>query len=328
MSLKRYVGCRTEQPEAKRDSHARHDFIPINIRKPETMDIGTNDHSTKHAGRPRSLGNVLEHSERVKALVAECADDLASLNGAMSRALTARHAPPGLAEALGQSAVLLAKVQAVAVALAVVNRALDDEIRYWSLVDLQFAAAEEQGQASRHAALHDVLTGLPNRALFKDRLDHGLAQAWRQGWGLAVLFVDLNGFKDINDTHGHDVGDAVLQTIAQRLKDNTRDEDTVSRYGGDEFLYLLTGICDAALIAKIAEKIVQSVQAPNDIRLHDKTFSARVTASIGIATFPKDGTTAEALIERADEAMYRAKQAGSGLAFAQSSRAISQPYAG
>jgi len=292
------------------------------------MDIGANDESTNHAGRLESLGTVLAHSERVKALVAECADDLAAVNGAMSRALATSAAPPGLTEALGQSAALLAKVQAIAVALAVVNRALEDEIRHWSLVDHQFAAAEEQEQASRYAALHDVLTGLPNRALFKDRLEHGLAQARRQGWGLAVLFMDLNGFKAINDTHGHDVGDAVLQAIAQRLKDNTRSEDTVSRFGGDEFLYLLTGIQDAATIAKIAEKVVQSVQAPNDIKLRDKRFSASVTASIGIATFPKDGTTAEALIERADQAMYRAKQAGSGVVFAQSARPISQTYAG
>lgn len=182
--------------------------------------------------------------------------------------------------------------------------------------------------SSRHAALHDVLTGLPNRALFKDRLDHGLAQARRQGWGLAVLFVDLNGFKAINDTQGHDVGDAVLQAIAQRLKDNTRGEDTVSRYGGDEFLYLLTRIQDTANITTVAEKVVQSVQAPNDIRLREKTFTARVKASVGIATFPNDGTTAEQLIERADEAMYRAKRAGAVLAFARETHLVSQPYGG
>ncbi|MEX1074499.1 MAG: GGDEF domain-containing protein [Burkholderiales bacterium] len=280
------------------------------------MDIGTNDESTKKGGRLASLSRVLGQSEHIRALVAECAEDLVSVNGAMTLALAAHDAQPGLADALGKSAALAAKVQAVSVELGIVNRALEDEIRDRSMVDLQFAAAEEQELSARHAALHDVLTGLPNRALFNDRLDHGLAQARRHGWTLAVMFVDLDDFKTINDTHGHDAGDGVLRAIAQRLKENTRGDDTVSRHGGDEFLYLLTGIRDEANIAKIAEKIVQVVQAPCDIRLRDSTISARVKASIGISTFPKHGTTAEELINSADEAMFRAKQAGSGVAFA------------
>ena len=261
------------------------------------------------------LRRILAHGEHVKALVAECAEDLASVNGAMTLALAAHSAQPGLASALGQSAALAAKVEAVSVELAVVIRALQDEIRDRSMVDLQFAAAQEQGLSSRHAALHDFLTGLPNRALFNDRLDHGLAQARRHGWALAVMFVDLDDFKIINDTHGHDAGDAVLRAIAQRLKETTRGEDTVSRHGGDEFLYLLTGIRDAANIAKIAQKIAQAVQTPCEIMLRDSTVSVRVKASIGISTFPKDGATAEELINSADMAMFRAKQAGSGVAF-------------
>ena len=266
-------------------------------------------------GRFGSLRGVLGRAEQVKVLVAECADDLAVVNGAIVRALTTRNAPPDLVDALGQSSALLAKVQAVAVALADVHRSLEVEIRARILVDLRFAAAEEQELSSRYAALHDVLTGLPNRALFNDRLNHGLEQARRQSWPVAVMFVDLDNFKAINDTHGHDAGDAVLQAIAQRLKDNTRGEDTVSRYGGDEFLYLLTGIRDVANITKVAGKIIQSVKAPCNIRLRDTTFSVRVKASIGIATFPKHGITAEELIERADAAMYRAKQVDSGIAF-------------
>lgn len=285
-------------------------------RRSWSTDIGANDQLTGNGGRLASLSRVLGRCEHVKALVAECAEDLASVNAAMTLALAARHAQPGLASALGQSAALAAKLEAVHVELAVVNRALQDEVRDRSMVDLQFAAAEEQGLSSRHAALHDVLTGLPNRALFNDRLDHGLAQARRQGWNLAVMFVDLDDFKIINDTHGHDAGDAVLQAIAQRLKETTRGEDTVSRHGGDEFLYLLTGVRDAANIEKIAQKIVQAVQAPCDIKLRDNAVSARVKASIGISTFPQDGATAEELINSADRAMFRAKQAGSGVAFA------------
>jgi diguanylate cyclase (GGDEF)-like protein len=128
--------------------------------------------------------------------------------------------------------------------------------------------------------------------------------------------VDLDEFKAINDTHGHEAGDAVLRTIAQRLKENTRGDDTVSRHGGDEFLYLLAGIRDEGNIARIAEKIVQVVQMPCDIGVRDGTASVRVKASVGISTFPKDGATAEQLIHSADEAMYRAKHARSGIAFA------------
>jgi len=285
-------------------------------RRSGSTDIGANEELTSNGGHLASLSRVLDLSEHVKALVAECAEDLASVNGAMTLALAAHSAQPGLVHALGQSAALAVKVEAVSVELAVVNRALQDEIRDRNMVDLQFAAAEEQGLSSRHAALHDVLTGLPNRALFNDRLDHGLAQARRQGWTLAVMFVDLDDFKIINDTHGHDAGDAVLQAIAQRLKETTRGEDTVSRHGGDEFLYLLTGVRDAANVAMIAQKIVQAVQAPCTIRVREGTLSTRVKASIGISTFPKNGATAEELINSADKAMFRAKQAGSGVAFA------------
>lgn len=262
------------------------------------------------------LRRILEHGERVKTLLEECAAELLSLNSAVREVLAQDPALPAFDVALRKNATLVAKVQAARTEVSLVNSALALEIRDRSMVDLRFAAAEEQEQAARHASLHDVLTGLPNRALFNDRLDHGLAQARRHGWTLAVMFVDLDDFKIINDTHGHDAGDGVLRAIAQRLKENTRGADTVSRHGGDEFLYLLTGIRDEANIAKIAEKIVLAVQEPCIISLRDSTISASVKASIGISTFPKDGTTAEELINGADEAMYRAKQAKSGVAFA------------
>ena len=220
---------------------------------------GANDESSKDDGRSASLGRVLEHTKRLKALIEECAGDLASVNGGMSRAVIAADARPDLAGVLGQGAALAAKFQAVSVALTVVNLALEVEIRDRSLVDLRVAAAEEQEQAGRHAALHDALTGLPNRALFNDRLEHAIAQASRHAWTLAVMFVDLDDFKVINDTHGHDAGDSVLQTIARRLKKTTRGEDTVSRHGGDEFLSVLTEVRDEASAAMIAEKVVQLV---------------------------------------------------------------------
>ncbi len=267
-------------------------------------------------GGERSLGSVLGHSARVKALVEECAEDLASVNGVMSHVLAAHGAPPGLADVLGQSAALAAKVQAVSVALSGVNRALEVEMRDRALVNLRIAAAEEQEQAGRHAALHDDLTGLPNRALFNDRLQHAVAQASRHGWTLAVMFVDLDNFKVINDTHGHSVGDHVLRAIARRLRSGTRSEDTVSRLGGDEFLYLLTQVGNDADLAMIAEKVVQAVQAPCNIRVGDGCITVGVKASIGVAMFPRNGATPDALVKSADTAMYRAKQAKSGVAFA------------
>ena len=180
----------------------------------------------------------------------------------------------------------------------------------------QLAAVTEQGAVDRHAAFHDVLTGLPNRALFNDRLEHGIAQARRHGWALAVMFVDLDEFKIINDTHGHDIGDFVLRTIALRLKAETRSDDTVSRLGGDEFLYLLMEVRDEKDVTLIAEKIIKSVQAPCDIVVDQVTLVVSVKASIGIAVFPKAGDTPEVLIKSADTAMYEAKKTKSGYSFA------------
>jgi diguanylate cyclase (GGDEF)-like protein len=273
------------------------------------------DEASNGDGRTASLGTVLDASVRLKELVEQCAHDLASVSGALSLALTSPDSLD-LAGVLGQSAALAAKVQSVSLALSVMSRALTAEIRDRSLADLRVAAAEEQERAGRHAALHDALTGLPNRALFHDRLEHAIAQARRHAWTLAVMFVDLDDFKAINDTHGHDVGDAVLRAVARRLGKGTRDEDTVSRHGGDEFLYLLTQVRDEANLAMIAGKVVQVVQAPCDIRIRDAKLSLGVKASIGVSLFPKDGTTVDGLIKSADAAMYRAKQDKSGVAFA------------
>jgi diguanylate cyclase (GGDEF)-like protein len=160
------------------------------------------------------------------------------------------------------------------------------------------------------------LTGLPNRVLFNDRLEHGLEQAKRHGRTLAVMFLDLNDFKNINDSYGHDVGDGVLQTVAGRLKENTRGDDTVSRHGGDEFLYLLMEIQGEQDVTLIAQKIIKAIQAPCSVRVGDINISATVNASIGISIYPKDGTTADTLIKCADKAMYRAKQNRAGYLFA------------
>src|SRR6202522_1144437 len=136
----------------------------------------------------------------------------------------------GLTSALDKNEAITRKLQDASERLTAVNQALQVEIRDRTMVDHQLAAAVEQEEGSRNAALHDSLTGLPNRVLFNDRLEHGIAQAKRHRWILAVMFVDLDNFKSINDTYGHQAGDAVLQTVSKRLAHNTRNEDTVSRH--------------------------------------------------------------------------------------------------
>jgi diguanylate cyclase len=210
-----------------------------------------------------------------------------------------------------------ATLRAASEELAAVIRSLRIEIRNRNMIDHQLAAAEEQEEGSRNAALRDDLTGLPNRALFRDRLQHGIAQAKRHQRILAVMFVDLDNFKTINDTYGHEAGDVVLRTVATRLKHNTRDADTVSRYGGDEFLYLLNQIRGESDIAMIAAKTLNAIQMPCSVDVRGVVFHPCMKASIGISVFPADGITAAALIKSADQAMYRAKESNTGFAFAQ-----------
>ena len=152
----------------------------------------------------------------------------------------------------------------------------------------------------------DALTGMPNRALILDRLDSAIAAARRHGTRIAVVFLDLDHFKPINDTLGHAGGDEVLQWVAQRLQSIVRDSDTVSRYGGDEFLVLLSDVSQPSDAALLAGKMSSALAAP--IRVGDYLF--HVSASVGIALYPDDGEDATTLINRADAAMYRVKRAG------------------
>ncbi len=260
----------------------------------------------------KSLTHVLVQSERVKDKVEEAAEDLSSVNVVLKQDVADRGSLPEVEDAIQKSETVEIKVQDAAEELSSVNQALENEVKEQHLLEHQLATAKSQEEAARHASFHDHLTGLPNRLLFNDRLEHALAQAKRHNWTLAVMFLDLNGFKGINDTYGHDIGDRVLQTISQRLKENTREDDTVSRHGGDEFLYLLMEVQDEQDIALIAQTILNVIQVPCDVGVHDLTISA----SVGISIFPKDGTTADRLVKKADEAMYHAKQTKSGYAFA------------
>ncbi|HHM05307.1 MAG TPA: EAL domain-containing protein [Gammaproteobacteria bacterium] len=161
-------------------------------------------------------------------------------------------------------------------------------------------------QRLHHLAHHDSLTQVPNRALFMDRLNQSLHHAQRHGRRLAVMFLDLDRFKLINDTLGHDVGDQVLVTMAGRLRACLRAEDTVARLGGDEFVLLLEEISSVNKLTAVSQKILEALSEPVQVQRHELF----VTASIGIALYPSDGTTAEALLKHADIAMYQAKDQG------------------
>jgi diguanylate cyclase (GGDEF)-like protein/PAS domain S-box-containing protein len=170
----------------------------------------------------------------------------------------------------------------------------------------EMAEREQIEHRVRHLANHDELSGLPNRRLMLDRLAQALALARRGGELLAVMFLDLDRYKTINDSLGHSVGDVLLRGVAQRIVGTVREGDTVARIGGDEFVVLLPRIDTGPRAALVAGKVMEALAQPFHIEGHD----LHVTASIGIALFPHDGTTPETLLRNADAAMYHAKEGG------------------
>ena len=169
------------------------------------------------------------------------------------------------------------------------------------ITERKLAAARIQ-----HLAHHDSLTELPNRVLFQERLRHALAQAKRSGWRLALMFLDLDRFKDINDTLGHHVGDLLLKAVAKRLKRCLRETDTVARLGGDEFAVILTNLDDAEGAGRVADTIIASISDPFGLEDHEVTTST----SIGITMYPGDADDADQLLKNADLAMFRSKAEG------------------
>ncbi len=157
-----------------------------------------------------------------------------------------------------------------------------------------------------HMATHDILTGLPNRILFDDQLVLELAHAKRNKKKLAIMLIDLDHFKNINDAMGHSSGDELLQQVGKRLTKSLRKTDTVARIGGDEFLLLLPDISKMNAVYKLVSKILESLRKPFFVDGH-KIY---ITASIGISIFPKDGDDPQTLVKRADMAMYKVKENG------------------
>jgi diguanylate cyclase (GGDEF)-like protein len=167
-------------------------------------------------------------------------------------------------------------------------------------------AAERVTALMSIKAERDFLTGLPNRALLADRLAQSIVLAQRHGTRVALMFVDLDRFKEVNDSLGHAVGDGLLQLVARRLQACLRGSDTVSRQGGDEFLILLTEVTSVQDTGLIADKLQKAMAGPHLIGDHQ----LRVTLSIGISLYPEDGKDVEALLAHADTAMYFAKRSG------------------
>ncbi|TDT41772.1 PAS domain S-box-containing protein/diguanylate cyclase (GGDEF)-like protein [Halospina denitrificans] len=158
-----------------------------------------------------------------------------------------------------------------------------------------------------HNAHHDLLTGLPNRRLFLDRLNQEVKHAKRSSLALAVLFMDLDGFKEVNDSLGHEVGDALLAEVAERLSDCVREDDTIARLGGDEFTMILAGTKDRTDVERVVRTIIDSLAVP--FQIAEKPV--RISVSIGVSFYPRDASTPVAMLQAADQAMYKAKESGS-----------------
>jgi diguanylate cyclase (GGDEF)-like protein len=281
---------------------------------------------------PYPLEQALEKSQEVKEKVEKCAIELFTVNETVKKEMASGLTLQQAERALAQSEDVEDKVQECAGELDEVNEVLAQEIDdrkkcnrelIETLQELSatqnilsntqdvLAIAHEVVEEAKQRTLHDSATGIPNRELFNDRLEQAIALAKRCEWVLAVMFIDLDRFKPINDTHGHVVGDQVLQVVAKRLNEQVRGEDTVCRYGGDEFLYLLVNPQSIENIQRIARKVFDRISEA--MVIDDLTLT--VEPSIGIAVFPGDGTTGQALVANADIAMYRAKEKKAGYVF-------------
>ena len=170
----------------------------------------------------------------------------------------------------------------------------------------QYMVRQQAEEAVKLVATHDALTGLPNRVMFNQRLSHAIDQSQRHGRRLAVMFIDLDRFKVINDTLGHDAGDELLRDVAKRLKENLRATDTVARLGGDEFVVLIEDVPDPLYAGSLAQKLIAALNT--GFMLLEKEY--HISASIGISAYPDDGDDLQTLLKNADIAMYRAKDQG------------------
>lgn len=264
-----------------------------------------------------SLDHVLVKSEEIKEKVGEAAEQISSVNVVLKKEEKNSYPYHTIEEAIAQNEDAEQKVTKAVGDLQKVNTELAKQVA--KRIDIELELKETQNTLSDaladlsksqlkekdalHIALHDALTGLPNRLQLEQRLDHGLTQSRRYGWKLALLFIDLDKFKNINDSYGHDIGDLLLITVANRLQAFVRGEDMVSRWGGDEFVCILLNIKHESDAVNIANKMVEQISQECNL---DGTMVS-ISATIGIALCPRDGETAEVLFKQVDRAMYRSK---------------------
>jgi diguanylate cyclase (GGDEF)-like protein len=180
---------------------------------------------------------------------------------------------------------------------------LDAAITERGILQAELDAAQKTKEELRDLAYHDELTGLPNRSLLYDRLGLAITQSHRQSSHLALLFLDLDDFKAVNDTFGHGSGDRLLVELAARVRSSVRAGDTVARFGGDEFIVLLDSVTGPEDAAHVAAKVLDAVRAPFRIEGHE----VAIAASVGVSVYPRDGTSPDELVSSADAAMYRDK---------------------
>lgn len=208
--------------------------------------------------------------------------------------------------------ILLSKVQ-VFLELYRHRVALRDALRELSernrQLELEVEQRRQMEQEMRHLAMHDMLTGLPNRALFMDRLENAHHRAVRNEGMFALVYVDVDGFKGVNDTWGHAAGDALLVELARRLRGSLRENDTVARLGGDEFALVLEDLEDVDAARRRLEDVRLCLQAPMAYTGDGGEVRLSIAASIGLATYPADGAEVGALLHAADQAMYLVKRA-------------------
>jgi len=261
-----------------------------------------------------SLGRVLKKNEKIKKTVKKAAGELTLVNEVLKQEKVSVQI---MKQALTQNENAEQKVAEAADDLKLVNVELAKEIAERIAIESQLAdtktdlaearddlsKAQIKTEEAQQIALQDSLTGLPNRVSFEQSLDHGLIRAKRHGWGLAVLFIDIDKFKNINDSYGHALGDQVLVMVANRLTSFVRNEDIVSRWGGDEFVCLLFEVKQEADVTRLAEKLIHRIAETCEL----DGIVLSIKASIGIAMYPQDGDTADILFKNADTAMYKAK---------------------
>jgi diguanylate cyclase (GGDEF)-like protein len=232
-------------------------------------------------------------------LTAAYGDDLSRLKGYHAGAVDFITKPV-------EPAILLSKVR---VFLELHQRRLELQQALDSLAERN-AELQAAQSALQHQAHHDSLTGLPNRALFRDRLDQALSLSARHQSSFAVLYIDIDGFKPVNDRLGHDAGDRVLKEIAERLRQIVRDSDTVARLGGDEFAVIANDVGHQQELLALGEKLCTRLSETYALDVPQSEAPLSLGASIGIAVYPAHGQHAEGLLHAADAAMYEAKHGG------------------